>query len=240
MVVAALTATLAAVGVAAASRDVRGALRRALVDPWRRGGASADAERALAAWASENETCPSGAVVFLGSSTAARGDWASLFPRARTLNRGLGGETTDALAIRLAKSFPPNRPAAAVFYLGAADLRMEGASAETALARADEALERFRRALDGVDGAVLEVLPARGESAERRAAAEAFNRGLAELAARRRLAFVRTRVPPIVDAQGELSAALAADDVHLNDAGYRALAERLKIDGGAAARALDP
>lgn len=200
----------------------------------------------LAQWAPENAASPAGTVVFLGSSTIERGNFAALFPAARCLNRGLGGETAPELARRLGASLPRTRAAAYVVYAGSADLRFGGATPREAAARVADVLAALRPRtatwsggeLRNIPCALIEVLGEVGASDVRRAEVRELNARLAELAAEDGCAWIRTSLPPLVDARGDLPAELSTDGVHLNEAGYRALAARLVEDGGPVARAL--
>lgn len=59
-----------------------------------------------------------------------------------------------------------------------------------------------------------------------------------ELARDLGFSFVPTLRAPLVDADLRLQEAVAADDRHLSEAGYRVLARWLKEDGGEAGRGL--
>jgi lysophospholipase L1-like esterase len=72
-----------------------------------------------------------GAVVFLGDSITqgAGDDFQGLFPGLRMANRGISGDTTRGMLLRLQQDVLSLRPAAVVLLLGTNDLE-EGASAE--------------------------------------------------------------------------------------------------------------
>ncbi len=195
----------------------------------------------LGRYAIDNRRAAAGSVVLIGSSTIERGPWAEIFPSTRILNRGIGGETAIELGARLADSLPDAKPAGIFVYAGAADLRFDGASPREAARRVAalcDALSPQHGLYMTVPVAIIEVLSEVAPTPERLADVRALNASLAILAAEHGFAFVRTSVPPLVDADGRLPAALSTDGVHLNDAGYRALADRMRIDGGAAALAL--
>lgn len=195
----------------------------------------------LSRFAIENRRAADGSVVLIGSSTIERGPWGEIFPSTRILNRGIGGETALDLGARLKDSLPDAKPAGIFVYAGAADLRFDGATPREAARRVAavcDALSPRHGLYMTVPVAIIEVLSEVAPTPERLADVRALNASLAVLAAEHGFAFVRTSVPPLVDADGRLPAALSSDGVHLNDAGYRALADRMRIDGGAAALAL--
>jgi hypothetical protein len=149
----------------------------------------------LAQWAPENAAAPAGTVVFLGSSTIERGNFAALFPAARCLNRGLGGETAPELARRLGASLPRTRAAAYVVYAGSADLRFGGATPREAAARVADVLAALRPRtatwsggeLRNIPCALIEVLGEVGASGRRRDDVRELNARLAGTGRRRRL-----------------------------------------------------
>ena len=219
--------------------------RDTLARAWRERTAAAEREARTAEFldrfAIENRLAAAGAVVLLGSSTIERGPYAELFPETRILNRGIGGEDSRALNARLVDSLPDAKPAGVFVYAGAADLRVDGVSPEEAARRVAAVcgtLAPQQGQYMTVPVAIIEVLSEVAPTPKRLADVRALNASLAILAAEHGFAFVRTSVPPLVDAEGRLPAALSSDGVHLNDAGYRALAARMRIDGGAAALAL--
>jgi lysophospholipase L1-like esterase len=219
----------------APGRAVVGDVARSIKRTYDRRGARGEA---FDRWDVENNAAPPGAVVFLGSSTIARGPWAELFPNAACLNRGLGDENAIDAAARLEESLPRARPGGIVLYAGSADLRVDEASPSESIARVEALVLKLVEALPGVPIAILDLLPEVGATEARRAELDVMSDGLMRIAAAAGASFVRTRLPPIVDSKGDLASEAAADKHHLNAFGYRALAARLALDGGAVAAAL--
>jgi lysophospholipase L1-like esterase len=176
-----------------------------------------------------------GSVVFIGSSTIQRFRLDRSFPAARFVNLGVPDQNSVAMRERVARDLPADaRPAGFVLYAGSYDLRAEtGVAPAVARDRVAAIVADLQARFPDAPIVLLEVLPGRDQSdAERRAVGE-LNAGLAALALERKLAFVRTHRPPLVDEKGNLPESMSVDRFHLNEAGYRALAKWLQEDGGA-------
>jgi lysophospholipase L1-like esterase len=241
LAVAVAAVALVACGVVAGILPGGDLLRRVVREHRARAVREERSAECLRRFDAENKVAAAGGVVFLGSSTIERGPFAALFPNARVLNRGIGDENTIDLRLRLPQSLPLMRPAAVFVYAGSADLRLDRVSPREALARVAAMLDVLAPPQSGMATtplALIEVLSEVDPTPERLADLRALNAGLAQLAAERGAAFVRTWVSPLVDAAGRLPAELSTDGFHLNEAGYRALADRIRQDGGAAAAPL--
>jgi lysophospholipase L1-like esterase len=194
--------------------------------------------RRLAAFEAERAGAPEGAVVFLGSSTIERFPLAERFPGVPCLDRGIGEESLPALLDRLERSLPAAAPAGAVLYLGSIDFRVEGRATARIAALAELALRFLREGRPDLPLAVIGILPERDMPPAMVERLAATNASLAALCERAGVAFVRTDRPPVTGPDGSLVPASAADRLHLNGAGYRALARWLVEDGGAVGRLL--
>lgn len=175
---------------------------------------------------------PAGAVVFLGSSTIERFPLAESFPDVICVDRGIGNESLPRLLERLDASLPEARPAAAVLYLGSIDFRLHGRPPARIAALARLAMRWIRERHPDLPVALIGILPEQDMPAEMVARLAETNAALAALCAAEGCSFVPTNVAPITRADGSLEPALAADRLHLNDAGYVALAALLRADGG--------
>lgn len=173
---------------------------------------------------------PAGAVVFLGSSTIERFPLAASFPGVPCVDRGIGNESLPRLLERLDASLPAARPAAAVLYLGSIDFRVHGRAPARIADLAGLAVRWIRERHADLPVALIGILPERDMPPEMVARLAETNAALAALCATRGYAFVATDVAPITAADGSLEPALAADRLHLNEAGYAALAARLRAD----------
>ena len=182
---------------------------------------------------------PNASVLFIGSSTIARFPLSSAFPGKPCVNLGRGNENTLALRARLPGALPSSPPGGIVLYVGSADLRFEPAlPAKEIRERVEGVVSDLNAQFPGVEIAVIEVLPARHQSEEERIALRALNDELIGVAHERNLWFVPTNRPPLVDSDGSLLESMSVDRHHLNEAGYRVLAQWIIDDTGAPGRHL--
>ena len=185
-----------------------------------------------------------GPVVFLGSSTLERFDAEAAFPGAWVLNRGIGDETADLLAARLELSLPAeawSRAGGFVLYVASPDFRRLDVTAEQLERRTARVLDILDGLAPGPPRLLLGLLPERNLDSERRAVLEEANARLASLAdARPEVTFLPTDRVPLRDAEGQLSATHAEDDLHLNDLGYQVLGRWIRLEGGPVSTLLAP
>jgi lysophospholipase L1-like esterase len=180
-----------------------------------------------------------GAVVFLGSSTIANFPLAERFPTARTVNLGSPGTNTSELRERLAVELPADaKPTAFVLNAGSYDLRAGRPGGEEPPPpgeirdRVAGLVQDLQARFPGVPIALIEVLPARDQTDAMRKVLAELNADLAALARDRGLVFVRTNRPPLAAGNGDLPESMSVDAFHLNDAGYRVLAQWIQEEGG--------
>ena len=172
-------------------------------------------------------------VYFVGSSTIARFPLAELYPDRPWVNVGAPNETTVQLRERLGDAVFKS-PAGFVLYLGSADHNFDPKlSASEIRKRVEDVVASLRlRASGPASMILLQVLPARQQSADEKSALAAINRELADLATAKGLRFVETNRPPLLDQNGDLAESMSTDRHHLNDEGYRVLARWIVEDGG--------
>jgi lysophospholipase L1-like esterase len=187
-----------------------------------------------------------GAIVFVGSSTIERFPLDRCFPGKHCLNRGIRSESAKLLLRFLEPRLPLARPAGIVVYTGSIDWRDlrahgSGADAETeTAARVVAVLDALKERLPRVPIALIGVLPDRGTDAGAALRLKELNGLLARDARARGIAFVDAARPPIAAPSGALAREMSADDVHLDDDGYRTLAQWIIAEGGDAGRLLAP
>lgn len=179
------------------------------------------------------------AILFIGSSTIDRFPLADAFPLALCVNLGQGNEDAVRLRERLKTALPSVPPAGIVLYAGSADLRFDpGLSAVAIRERVAPILADLRSKYGNRPIAMLQVLAAREQTPDERAALAAVNAQLASLAGDHRCAFVKTNRAPLVDRRGDLVESMSTDRHHLNADGYRVLARWIIEDGGEVGRLL--
>ncbi len=208
---------------------------RGWVEPHAERAAREQGERSAARMAlfrRENPSVEPGAIVFVGSSTVERFPLEARFPDARCVNRGIGNESSAELLARLDESLPDARPAGFVVYAASIDFRAEGAPPHEVAARVGRVLDALGRRHANVPILVLGLLSERDAEPAFVERLQATNRALATLAAERGAEFLDTGRPPVITAEGRLSEAHSADDLHLNERGYEVLAAWiLEVEG---------
>lgn len=165
----------------------------------------------------EREPARPGAVVFLGDSLTAGGNWDARWPAAArpVLNRGLPGDRVRDVAARV-REVARHRPAAVFLMAGINDLVFERRGAD-AVARDLEALvRRLRAQCPTATIFVQSVLPA---SAAVAADVRRLNGRLARAAPRLGARYVDL-YPAMASPGGALRDGLSADGLHLAPAAY--------------------
>lgn len=182
----------------------------------------------------------SGSVWFIGSSTIARFPLDASFPNASTVNLGLPDQNAVALRERLRAEIAADaEPAGIVLYAGSYDLRAEKGIPPTEIGdRVAAVVADLRSRHPDTPLVLIQVLPARARADPDRAALASLNQRLEALAAGSGAVFVKTHRPPLVDQNGDLLESMSVDNFHLNEAGYRVLAQWLQEDGGAVGQML--
>jgi lysophospholipase L1-like esterase len=221
---------------------------RRLVEPNSARDERALAEHAaqrLSRFARENASAPQDAIVFIGSSTIERFPLEECFPGKPCLNRGILSASAPLLERFLDTLLPSAPVAGIVLYTGSIDLREPGRSADTSqvdtvVTRVRSLLDRLAEKLPQTPIALIGVLPARRMVAGEVAALELLDERLSQLARERGIAFVVTARAPLSSPEGALAEELSADDLHLNERGYRALSAWILSDGGEVGRRLRP
>jgi lysophospholipase L1-like esterase len=104
-----------------------------------------------------------GDVVFLGDEQVAQGPWSEVFSTLRVRNRGIVGETTEALERRIAPVIDAH-PAAVFISIGRNDLSGGRAGAEEVAMAVRGVLERIVTRAPNTEVYLLSALPCYGES----------------------------------------------------------------------------
>ena len=156
-----------------------------------------------------------GAIVMLGDSITAGGQWSELLADAPVpvLNRGIGGDTTRGVLARL-DTITAGRPSQLFLKIGTNDLGM-GEDAGL-LERYGTLLDRIAAESPTTEVIVQSVLPRGIDYRER---VETLNAGIQALAAERGLTYVDLYTP-MLDDDGSIRDELANDELHLLAPGY--------------------
>lgn len=165
-----------------------------------------------------------GAVVFLGDSITAGGQWDELFPGVAARNRGIGGDTTAQVLARL-EPVIAGRPAKVFLLIGTNDLH-RGVAEDEIVANTREILARLRSGSPETRLYLQSVLP---RAAEYRARVESLNARLAVLAREAGAEFIDL-YPHFLDSDGSIRDALSNDELHLLGAGYLLWRERIDAE----------
>ena len=170
-----------------------------------------------------------GAVVFLGDSiTQGWGDQLTkFFPGLRTANRGISGDTTRGVLIRLDEDVVEVHPKAIVLLIGTNDLE-EQAEPETIAANLKLILQRLKQRLPSTPVVLCQVFPS-SETKKRPSAKIKQINALYAAAVKgdAQVTFLETW-PLFADAQGDANPAEFPDLLHPNGAGYAKWAAALR------------
>jgi lysophospholipase L1-like esterase len=170
-----------------------------------------------------------GAVVFLGDSITQGwgGGLGAAFPGIKVANRGISGDTTRGVLIRLAEDVLSVHPAAVVLLIGTNDLE-EGATPETIVGNLKLILGALEKSDPRMPIVLCQVFPSADVKKRPSAQIKAINAlYLAAVKGNPRINFVETW-PLFADAQGDAIAAEFPDLLHPNEAGYAKWAAALR------------
>jgi lysophospholipase L1-like esterase len=160
-------------------------------------------------------------VLFLGDSITAGGDWDRRLTGERTLNLGIGGDTTDGVLARLDEVVAA-APDVIVLLIGTNDFGNHRASAEHVVRNVETILVTLRRDLPGVRLLLVSILP---RGAEFTPKIEQANRHLRQFVATCHAQYL-DMWPALADGD-HLDDRFTDDALHLTDEGYAAYTAEL-------------
>jgi lysophospholipase L1-like esterase len=160
-------------------------------------------------------------VVLLGDSITAGGDWDRRLPGERTVNLGIGGDTTDGVLARL-DEVVDLAPDVIVLLIGTNDFGNHRKSVEHVVRNVETILVQLRRDLPGVRLLLVSVLP---RGAEYAAKITETNRHLRQFVATCHAQYLD--MWPVLAEGDALAARYTDDDLHLTDEGYQAYTSEL-------------
>jgi lysophospholipase L1-like esterase len=174
-------------------------------------------------------------VVFLGDSITEGGPWEELFPDLRVRNRGIAGDTSEGVLARL-DQIARAEPAKVFLLIGTNDL-FRGDSEDETVAEITEILNRLKQETPDTEVYLQSVLP---RAPSYRAAVEALNARLAEVALEHGSAWIDL-YPAFLDPEtGGIRAELSNDELHLLGPGYALWKEQIEIQVRAGDSQLEP
>ena len=174
-------------------------------------------------------------IVFLGDSITEGGPWEELFPDLPVRNRGVGGDTTEGVLKRL-QQVTRAEPSKVFLLIGTNDL-FRGVSEDEIVGNITEILDRLKQETPDTEVYLQSVLP---RAPSYRAAVEALNARLAEVALEHGSAWVDL-YPAFLDPEtGGIRAELSNDELHLLGPGYALWKEQIEIQVRAGDTGLEP
>ena len=161
-------------------------------------------------------------IVFLGDSITEGGPWEELFPDLPVRNRGVGGDTSEGVLKRL-EQVTRAQPDKVFLMIGTNDL-FRGDSEDEIVAHIIEILEHLKQETPDTEVYLQSVLP---RAPSYRAAVEALNARLSEVALEHGSAWVDL-YPAFLDPEtGGIRAELSNDELHLLGPGYALWKEQI-------------
>ncbi len=169
------------------------------------------------------------AVVFLGDSiTQGWGDdLGGAFAGLKVANRGISGDTTRGILVRMKEDVLALRPAAVVLLIGTNDLE-EGADPTVIAANVRLILQRLREQDPLVPVVLCQVFPASATVRRPADKIREINRLYAEIKKGDRNTFLLETWPLFADAKGDAKASEFPDLLHPNAVGYAKWAAALR------------
>ncbi|MFJ7287190.1 GDSL-type esterase/lipase family protein [Curtobacterium sp. AB451] len=160
-------------------------------------------------------------VLFLGDSITEQGSWDAWLPDERTVNQGIGGDTTDGVLQRL-DAVVAEQPEVIVLLIGTNDFGNHRKSVEHVVRGVESVLVTLRRELPGVRLLLVSILP---RQAEYTAKIEEANRHLRQFVATCHAQYLDAW-PALADGD-HLDDRFTDDGLHLTEDGYRAYVAEL-------------
>ncbi len=193
-------------------------------------GSSAKWEKAIAAYeqADIENPPPKGGIEFVGSSTIRKwGDLTKVFPGLPVFNRGFGGSQIKDTTFFASRIIIPYAPRNIVFHAGDNDLAA-GATPEQVIADLKELVATIQAKLPETEFCYISLKPS--VKRERlRAEQQKVNEGAMELSKSNPRFHYIDQYYMVTDAKGNPRPELfAADALHLSEAGYKLLVERVR------------
>lgn len=186
------------------------------------------AKKRLEVFAAEDITKLQNGTVFLGDSITERYPLATYYPGMVVVNRGIGGDTMGAMAAygvydRLSTTVYNLNPKKVILMIGINDIIwVKSATIQEKSDQYAYLVWTLKKNLPNTEFYLVSTLPCKGKYAYENANVKTFDENIKKTAETYGAQYLDV-VPQFSDDKGELKADLAADDVHLNPAGYQVL-----------------
>jgi len=147
-------------------------------------------------------------------------------PHYHFANRGISGDVSEGVLLRLKESVLDLRPEVVLLLIGTNDLAFGYADDQIA-GNIGEICFRIRRGNPKTRIVLQSILPTRGDATRPNERIRTLNAGLKDYADRERMSFLDLH-PAFADEHGELRTEFSLDGLHLNGPGYAKWAELLE------------
>lgn len=161
-------------------------------------------------------------IVMLGDSITAGGEWSEMFPGLPIRNRGISGDTTTNVLLRL-DPIVAAKPAAVFLKIGTNDLN-RGPDRATSYQQYRRIVATIQAGSPGTAIYLQSVLP---REAAMREEVEAYNRQIKTIAEELGVVYVDL-YPAFLAPDGSIRDELTLDELHLSGDGYRLWQSRLE------------
>jgi hexosaminidase len=166
-----------------------------------------------------------GEVIFLGNSITAGGHWSELFNDLKVKNRGISGDVTGGILLRLDEV--TNRKPAKIFLLIGINDLAKGIPIDTICGNMALIIQRVKQSSPGTDLFIQSVLPVNDSignqfHGHKKKAEDVtiVNTRLEEMATENGFVYVDLNTA-FSDSDGKLNALYTNDGLHINGAGYQ-------------------
>lgn len=163
---------------------------------------------------------PDSAVVFLGNSLTAHCEWSDLLRDGRVVNRGIAGDMTGGMLLRL-DEITKHQPAKIFLLIGINDLSVH--SKETILDNYEKIVDSIRTNTPKTKLYIQSLLPINNEVRSTGKDNEDIiylNNKIKDIASKFNLVYVNLH-PLFTDETGKLKSRLTQDGIHLDAEGYQ-------------------
>ena len=173
----------------------------------------------------ENAPDTKNEIIFLGNSITEGGDWKALFPDKNVLNRGISGDATDGVLLRLDEVIA-SKPEKVFLLIGTNDMA-RGKSVDYVIEHTEKIIVQIKRQSEDTKIYLQSILPVNpnvgkkfsGHKNNHQSIIEA-NKRLSALARKHNLKFINLH-KRMRNGKKHLKAKYTYDGLHLSEEGYK-------------------